>query len=624
MIENHVPIPITEFGGLFDRGPDEAIPLNHFKIAQNLKFKPSSFRTREGSVLSVQCGAVLQFHVYKITGQASRLLILLAGGNLYDSTNMAGPILSIAAMTDFSMEVFFDRAYITPHNGLTGLPGQWVYYYTGSGVAKLAGGAAVPYSPGMVPSAGPPGNMDDGIHAFACGFETATGYITGFGAFCAFSNPDGKGGKVIHLDNIHIGPPGTVARVLFATKNIADVALGGNWNGDYANQEWFTHPLGRIPDNTTTARDVSFFDADLVDQADYILEQLPTIPAGVGITSYQGSMVVWGEDANQATVRVSKAGEPESFNAIEGFIQVEPSNGGGVRNCVEFRSTLYMFKSQRCYGTQALSDKDAVFWTAPLLDGSVGTECHGVGKIFERNSNTVDKYFIASRRGLLLFTGVFQEDLTWKVGDIWDRITPNYFHKVQVAVDADNLFVYVSLPLDGSTVTNVILFGDYTNGLDSEKIKWSIWTFPHKPVSIGLDVDDVSKKIIFRYAREDQNIYQLEATVHNDYNNAIPTIFETGETPQDSKGEVFHHGGARFRVYGQGNLSLTVTTLDSSVVQTLPSIPLRTTPGEYPFRSYNLQSEKVTLRGTLVNFDEYLTITKIWVFVRQLWLTRPQ
>src|SRR5215211_5886920 len=107
MIENHVPIPINEFGGLFDRGPDEAIPLNHFKLAQNLKFKPSSFRTREGSVVFLTCGAVLRFHVYKITGQASRLLILFAGGALYDSTNMALPILTIPAMTDFSMETFF-------------------------------------------------------------------------------------------------------------------------------------------------------------------------------------------------------------------------------------------------------------------------------------------------------------------------------------------------------------------------------------------------------------------------------------------------------------------------------------------------------------------------------------
>ena len=304
-------------------------------------------------------------------------------------------ILFLPGMTDFSMEVFFDRAYITPHNGITGLPGQSIYYYTGSGAAVIAGGPAIPYAPAMTVVEGSPGNFDRGIHCFACGFETATGFITGFGAFQVIGHD--TGGKSMNISNIPIGPAGTAARIIFCTKSVAETALGGNWNNDFINQEWFFCPDGRIPNNINTTKTVSYFNADLVDQADYILEQLPTIPAGVGITSYQGSMVVWGEDANQSTVRISKAGQPESFNSVEGFLNVEPSNGGGVRNCVEFRSSLYILKAQRCYVTQA-TDGEAAFWNVPLLNGSAGTECHGVGKIFERNSNTVDKYLIASRQ----------------------------------------------------------------------------------------------------------------------------------------------------------------------------------------------------------------------------------
>lgn len=618
MIENHVPIPITTFNGLWDRGPDEAVPLDHFTMAQNLRFKPSAFYTREGSILDVTCGPVLRFHVYKITGQASRLLILLNNNSIYDSVNMASPILTIAGMIDFSMETFFDRAYITPHNGTTGLPGQSVYYYTGSGIAHIAGGAGPPVSPGMTAAQGGVGNIDQGIHAFAVAFETATGFITPLGGFTGLVT---DGGKTVELSGIPIGPAGTVARIIFSTKDVTDPATGG-YNWDYANAEWFFAPNGRIADNTTTTKSLSYFDADLQDQADYILEQLSAIPAGVGITSYQGSMVVWGEDANQSTVRVSRAGQPESFNSVEGFLQVEPTNGGGVRNCVEFRSSLFILKAQRCYVTQA-TDSEALFWNCPLLDGSIGTECHGVGKIFERNSNTVDKYLVASRRGILLFTGNFSEELTWKVKDIWSRITKTHFNRIQVAVDSDAQCVYISLPLDGSLVTNAVLFGDYTLSLDSEKIKWSLWAFPHKPVSIALDVDDVSKAVIFRYAREDQNIYKLEAVSKNDYNNAIISAFETSQFPADSKGEVFHHGGVRLRIYGAGNLDLVVTCLDNSQVYNLSAIPLQPGPGVYHLRTFNAQSEKATLRGILNNIDQYMTVTKIWVFVRQLWLTRP-
>jgi hypothetical protein len=620
MIENHVPVPISDFNGLFDRGPAEAIPIDHFKVAQNLKFKPSSFFTRDGSVTEITTSEVSRIHVYKITGQASRLLLLVPGINsIYDSADLAkGPILTIAGMTDFSMATFFDRAYITPHNGTTGLPGQWVYYYTGSGLGKLASGAANPPIPGVGITEGGAGRIDKGVHAIGVGFETETGFITQFGAFNQITN---SGDRSIDVFNIPVGPPGTVARILFSTKNVGD-PVTGLFNGDFTNAEWFFAPEGRIPDNTTTTKNLSYFDADLVDQADYILEQLPLIPAGVGITSYQGSMVVWGEDANQSIVRVSKAGEPESFNAVEGFISVEPSNGGGVRNCVEFRSSLYILKAQRCYVTQA-NDKEALFWQCPLLDGSAGTECHGIGKIFERNSNTVDKYLIASRRGLLMFTGNFEEEITWKVKDIWQRITKIYFYKIQVMVDADNQFVYVSLPLDGSTQTNVILFGDYTNGLNAKNIKWSLWTFPHNPIAIALDVDDVSKDIIFHFATAGADVRKLDSTVRTDYSTAITTRFETAEIPSDSKGEVFHHGGVRLRVQGVGALNLTVTALDGSQVYNLPAILLSPLPGIYPMRTFNAQSEKITIQGTLQNNNEYLVVTKMWAFVRQLWLTRP-
>jgi len=619
MIENHVPIPIPDFNGLWDRGPDEAIPVDHFRTALNIRYKPSGFYTREGSVTDVTCGEVSRFHVYKITGQVSRLLYLI-GNSIYDSAEPAkGPILTIGGMIDFSMETFFDRAYITPHNGVTGMPGQSVYYYTGAGVAQIAGGAAVPPTPGMTAGVSGIGYFDPGIHAFACGFETATGFITQFGAFCHCTTEEDKG---VQLTNIPIGPPGTVARILFSTKNVADPATN-TFNGDYQNAEWFFIPTGRIADNTTTTKEGSFFDADLVDQADYILEQLPTIPAGVGITSYQGSMVVWGEDANPATVRVSKAGEPESFNAVEGFAQVEPTVGGGVRNCVEFRSSLYILKATRCYVTQA-TNQEALFWQYPLLDGSVGTECHGVGKIFERNSNTVDKYLVASRRGLMMFTGNFEEEISWKVKDIWQRITKIYFQKIQVAIDSDNQVIYISLPLDGSTLTNALLVGDYTNGLNAKNIKWALWTFPHYPISMGLDNDLVSKDIIFRYATQAGNIRRLDITQRNDYDTAIITQWETGELPVDSKGEVFHHGGVRLRATGVGNLRLTVTSLDGGQVYNLPAIPLTLFPGIYPLRTYNAQSEKITLRGVTQNAGEYMVVTKMWLFVRQLWLTRPQ
>jgi len=246
MIENHVPVPIAEFNGLFDRGPDEAVPIDHFKQAKNLSYKTTGFCTRDGFVTEHITGEVTRFHVYKITGQASRLLYLI-GNAIYDSADPAkGPILSVAGMTDFSMETFFDRAYITPHNGLTGLPGQFVHYYTGSGYAKIACGPGPATTPPMGIAEGGAGHIDKGIHAFAVAFETASGFITQPGGYTFIVT---SGDKTVELSAIPLGPAGTVARVIFATKNLEDSTNPGIWVADYLNAEWFFVPDGRIPNN---------------------------------------------------------------------------------------------------------------------------------------------------------------------------------------------------------------------------------------------------------------------------------------------------------------------------------------------------------------------------------------
>jgi hypothetical protein len=55
-------------------------------------------------------GKALRVYEYKKKGEASRLLILDDDGNIWDSsTAMTTPILTIAAMTDFSAVTIFER-----------------------------------------------------------------------------------------------------------------------------------------------------------------------------------------------------------------------------------------------------------------------------------------------------------------------------------------------------------------------------------------------------------------------------------------------------------------------------------------------------------------------------------
>src|SRR5512141_2355373 len=113
-MRDHEPITLRDFLGTFDRGDDDSVPAGYFKDSRNVRFFSKGVASREGTSLAVTISSVKRMAVYKRIGEAQRLLILNAAGQLYDSTNLSTPILYIAAMSDFSMETMFNRAYITP------------------------------------------------------------------------------------------------------------------------------------------------------------------------------------------------------------------------------------------------------------------------------------------------------------------------------------------------------------------------------------------------------------------------------------------------------------------------------------------------------------------------------
>src|SRR5690349_24957659 len=83
-----------------------------------------------------------------------------------------------ASILDFSLVNYSNRAYITIHNRISGLPNKYVLVYQGSGLARLAAGLAPSgYTLGAANSASV-GSCEAGYHLFAiCGI-TDTGFIT--------------------------------------------------------------------------------------------------------------------------------------------------------------------------------------------------------------------------------------------------------------------------------------------------------------------------------------------------------------------------------------------------------------------------------------------------------------
>jgi hypothetical protein len=613
-MRDHEPITIRQFLGTFDRGDDDSVPPGYFKDSRNVRFLTNAVETREGISVDIDKSNIRRIAIYKRIGEAQRLLILDTAGALWDSVNMGAPILSIVAMTDFSMETMYNRAYITPHNGVTGLPGERVYVYEGSGLARPAGGnAPIGFALGLADSADS-GFCEPGTHVFAVCNESISGFLSKPGGFASFS-PAGE--KKIDVSNIQPGPTGTVARVLVATKAIED------YNGDYQNQEYFFVPGGRVSGNITTTATISFFDADLQASADYLLDQLGEIPAGVCIRNYRGRLCVAGENLSPAIVRISNVGNPESHDAIEGYVTVNPGDsGGGVTNLATYRTQLICFKDERTYVTMDNGFNPA-FWKVDDIDPSMGCSCHALGKIRDFGDGTEDRLFVANRQGLQLFNGTFSDAvISFDIDTLWSRINKRYFHTIEVVVDPYAYIVFCAVPLGTATSPSHLLVGDYQEGMD--KIKWTTWTFPTVPTTVIVDLDELKKEGVFKFGSLNGKIYKLDLTRTDDNNVAIDSYVQFGHLPQEDDERVWHFTGTRIRAKGIGVLDIMVSGEDGVQTQFPPSLLLSTAPGRGLFRGFNFVNERASVKFGVDGFGEKFRLTKYCLYGSVEWETRPE
>jgi hypothetical protein len=615
MFSDHTPQPVNKFLGLYASGAMDSVPLDHAYDAQNNIYTENGVLTRHGSVVGISTFFnIRRWFVYKRLGEASRLLILDTNGNIYDSTNLAVPILTVMGMTDFSFVNFNNRAYISPHNGTEGLPGQVISVYDGF-TCRPAGGTAPVGSLTLATSASS-GFVEAGLRLFAVAYETASGYITqpGPAIFTAYAAP---GGFKIDVSTIPIGPAGVVARRILATKRI--IVYDGNQLG----QEYFFVPGGRIPDNVSTTLTIDFFDVDLVSSADYLFDQRATIPACLFLSTYKNRLVAGNYDGGNSVVLFSKANEPESFNEVTGFQVIEPTESTGVKNGIEFRDTFYMFKSLRAGATLANDLVDASSWAYTNIDRGAGTEVFGVSRILDSQGTNTDKFLIADKSGLLIFDGVTRQPaLTWKVKNVWSRINAAAGNEIQVFNDPTDSMMYVSLPLDGAIKPNFILVGDYSNGMDPINIKWDIWSFPQSGLSIGIDIDNATQIPYLRFGSTSGNIYNVDKTVFNDSGSAIVSRYEQ-VIKSGTPGAGTHLGGLQYRAVGSGALEISLFSMGRARNVLLANTTLASNPDLIYQRQPTFEAQKIFVRWECATFNSRYDIRELIYHVKPSWAVTP-
>jgi len=641
-LEDYRKKTFEEFLGLYDRGANEQVPLDHFSDSLNIQHDIGEWKTRPGLSTAITLGygggsgAVLRFANFL---EPNITLILDGSGNLYTFSTRTGDTAATARITvtdatDFSAIKMLGKIYIAFHNGQLGLSGTNLKVFiphdttVASDEFRDAAGLAPAASGAIVAADGIAGVINAGTYKIAVAYETTSGFITIPGPEIASvftpTTDVAPGSKKINLSVIPTGPSGTAKRHILITKaGLSEYFFLGSAFG------------GIIADNSTTTATINFDDTtDLVASADYLFDLLETIPAPLALQDYASRLVMGGENSNPSILRVSLPGEPESVDSIDGIINVNKDDGFQIRNLSIVRSVLYAWKN---LGVFAIRDNGSVpsEWGKPNpIDQNVNTTIHGVGEFFNLAGIRMarDWSLVADRSGILLFDGVVRKPpITDKINDIWQNLSFGSYHKLVLVIDEQTHKIYCAIPTGTSSANDTLLVGDYNSCLgkipEYLKIKWSIWTFKpggtlKQPTELGLIFlsGDTTPTLKLGSATGGGAIWALDPTQTGDAGTAIESYFETSLLYWN-QGIVHFFTAARLSITGTGTLLVTIRGKGNVLTGTLPSITLASAPGVEQLVRFNFQNERARLKFRLTTGN--FVVSKLEVFGKPIYSMRP-
>jgi len=476
-MRNHEPIVLQNFKGLWQRNSPENTPLDHFQDCSNVMAVGENWVTRNGVGLSQIVAVPLEDvkRIYNYATQTANTTLVLTydgtTGKIYHVINSATVylILTVTGMTDFAFASYAGYAYLSPFGTFTtgdlniqkGLSGQFVYVYLGAGLPAVKAAGVAPVGALSIAN-GAAGNTDPGFKLFGVVFESNTGALSGIGAISSFTTVSTNS---VSFGTVPTGGATVVKRHIVATKSIT------GYNGNTTGYIYYFIPNGTINDNVTLfLNNVSFFDADLLEDASHLLDNFAEIPAGAVLSIYHNRLVVGATFTDISAVWVSEAGEPEAISQIDGLLIVPP-DGNPITNAQELRDILYVFKRSRTIGFIDNGDVPSS-WELTVIDNALGTSVHGIATVLDSGSTSVDFLIVATYAGILLFSGKYVlPELTWKIQALWFIQDRNFYRKIQIINSPVTKQILCVIP-DGR-----LLVGDYANGYDAKNIRWSTWNY---------------------------------------------------------------------------------------------------------------------------------------------------
>ncbi len=283
-----------------------------------------------------------------------------------------------------------------------------------------------------------------------------------------------------------------------------------------------------------------------------------------------------------STLFVSNAADPEAFQGVTGFINVNENDGFRLVSCGIIRDRLYITKNiAGLYTTTDDPANEPSGWTLDTISRRMGAETINsigakIGLVGE------DWVFMITRDGLYNFWASEPPKISQEIQPTWNQINWDFAYTMWICVDIAERRVLIGAPFGSAQTPNKILQMDYkTCGETAETVaagmpvgpssdgqqraranarKWSIWNIAARSCAT-LERDDGNAPVQI----SGPALYKLDESQLTDDGVAIPGggYYLTAFYPSDSQDANLQIKGNRvlqryvtLSVAGVGNLTI--------------------------------------------------------------------
>lgn len=629
MFETHDPIAIKGFRGLYLRGEGETCPADRLLECQNFIFRPGTIRTRESLTRSVApVAAYLDRKFFTYSNGTTGMLYSTVGNKLY----VEGQVLPLV---DTSATILWSKFQIVQPDKSNVVyilfesdsAGNRLYIWKPGTTTARPAGAVAPLGIGAMPVAnGAAGPIvpEAGWYVFGVVYETDTGFYTKIGptpddgVTLHLSVFQASGAHAITITGIPTGPAGTVYRHIVVSR------VASAYNGNPKAHELFfiSDNKGRIPDNVTTTKTFTdLFSQDLVRSADYLFDRISAPPAGTGLTLIGKRLIIFGEISDKRNILVSNLSDYEGFDNIDGKI-VTP-NIDRVIGIEELRGTIYVFKSSSTFAYQDEGEFPAE-WPFVLVDDARSPS--RLVKLKENSSGIDDRILVIADGRLTEFNGTYGEELSYSIPSLLK--------------EADSTKIFYVNPrhryiLIGLTTSAKFIFGDFSEGLSAETIKWSTLDYANVSVNAGIllgtyapvdptgYVEFVYPAMIFRTTIVESSLGFDNGKLLIDPDIAIPQVIKFPYIGTDDR--INHYLGITVNAkHGFGSLGsysvLQIKAYGKDDVKFITPRSLSISSGKTFTRLFNFVNEKCSIRLEMNAVGDNIELREITLHQKILWL----